>query len=397
MVWHCCQQTCAALDVPFYFERMHLAQSSSIEAQARKLRYAALGRMCMAHQVQVLLTAHHQDDQAETVLLQLLRGTGLAGGMEQLKLAPDLLGTDQVCLARPVLALARAELCDWLAAHSIGFVDDDSNFDPRYTRSALRELIVPHLAREFPGFQQRLARNALHAQSAQRLLQQLAGQDWQRYRARAGTGVQHDALQMQALHELNPDRVQNLLRYWLTQRGARMPPTAWLTQLITQLQAARDDAQVCIDYADAQFHRHRGHIYLASKWQAAPESIKFQWHGETEIYFASFSGRLQFCAAEAGEAGVDADWLRQQTLQLAYRKGGERFKLASNRPNRSLKQHFQSEDVPGWLRSRLPLLYLVNDCNSVEDLIFVAGLGVSGHYSGQGARRICLRWHADGA
>ncbi len=392
-----CQQTCAALNVPFYFERVQLGQTTSIEAQARTLRYAALGRMCLAHQVRLLLTAHHQDDQAETVLLQLLRGTGLAGGMEPFKLAPALLGTDQVCLARPVLALARAQLCDWLAAQSIRFVDDGSNYDPKYTRSALRELIVPHLAREFPGFQQRLARNALHAQSAQRLLQQLAGQDWQRYCARAGTGVQHDALQMLALHELNQDRVQNLLRYWLAQRGARMPPSAWLDQLITQLQAAREDAQVCIDYADAQFHRYRDHIYLAAKWQAALEPIQFQWQGETEIYFASFSGKLQIRAAVADEFGVDADWLRHQTLQLDYRQGGERFKLALNRPNRSLKQHFQSADVPGWLRLRLPLLYLANASGSAERLIFVAGLGISGYYSGQGGARVCLCWQADGA
>lgn len=392
-----CQQTCAALQIPFYFERVQLDPNHSIEAGARKARYAALGRMCLSHQVRLLLTAHHQDDQAETVLLQLLRGTGLAVGMERLRLAPSLLGTDQVCLARPLLDLARSDLCGWLADAAIPFVDDGSNYDPRYARSALRTLIVPHLAREFPGFQQRLVRNAQHAQSAQRLLQQLAELDWQRYRTHAGAGVQHYALPMAALSELNLDRVQNLLRYWLAQRGARMPASAWLAQLIAQLQAARDDAQVCIDYADAQFHRHRDHIYLAPRWQAASEPLQFQWQGETELCFAKWHGKLQFRQAAQEEWGVDVAVLRSKVLQLRYRDGGERIKLAANRPSRSLKQHYQSHDVPGWLRPRLPLLYFADENNAVKDLLFVAGLGVAAQYLGQGGDRVCLCWHADGA
>ncbi|MEN9868393.1 MAG: hypothetical protein RL748_3983, partial [Pseudomonadota bacterium] len=320
-----CQQTCERLEVPFAMERVSLASGPSVEAAARNARYAALGRMCRAHGVGLLLTAHHQDDQAETVLLQLLRGSGIATGMEPLKRAPALFLSDDIWLSRPALAMPRSVLCDWLLAAGIDYVDDESNLDPRYTRSGLRRQIMPLLAQQFPGFVERLGRSAQHVQSAQRLLQQLAEQDWQRYRLEPGAGLRHAGLQMQALRELDQDRVQNLLRYWLAQRGARMPGTAWLVEAITQLQSAREDAQVCIDYADGQFHRHRDTIYLAPRWQPADQFIKFRWQGETSLPFPAFSGALLIRPADENQPGVAADWLRSQVLQLRYREGGERL------------------------------------------------------------------------
>ncbi|HEY1150958.1 MAG TPA: tRNA lysidine(34) synthetase TilS, partial [Pseudoduganella sp.] len=168
-----CERACAALGITFASRRITLDDKrSGTEAAARKQRYAALGQMCREHGVKLLLTAHHQDDQAETILLQLLRGSGPAGlsGMDAANRAPGLLGSDDILLARPLLAASRTELEQYVREHGITHIEDESNADQRYARNALRHSVMPQLERAFPGYQERFARSARHAQSAQRLL-----------------------------------------------------------------------------------------------------------------------------------------------------------------------------------------------------------------------------------
>lgn len=175
-----CKAQCAALGVSFDARHVTLEKGKSgVEAAARKLRYAALGEMCRLHGVRLMLTAHHLDDQAETVLLQLLRGSGTAGlsGMDAANSAPELLGNPELVMARPLLPVSREALETYVKACGIGYIDDESNTDPRYARNALRLQVMPALAQAFPGFQERFARSAAHAQSAQRMLTELAAQD----------------------------------------------------------------------------------------------------------------------------------------------------------------------------------------------------------------------------
>ncbi len=402
---HCAAQA-SALGVRFDSRRIEVdAGAGGIEGAARLGRYAALGAMCRAHDVPLLLTAHHQDDQAETVLLQLLRGSGVAGlsGMDQVNQAPALLGDPDLFMGRPLLSLSRAELEEIAAAHAIVHVEDASNADPRYARNALRHQVMPLLAAQFPGFVQRFARSARHAQSAQRLLVELATQDLAACIGIEGGG---DSLDLDVLQSLSSERIDNLLRYWFGLRGVRMPSTAWLQEMRSQLQNAKPDAQLLVRHADCDIHRHRNRVVMTTRRDGsgeAAQAVSFAWTGDAEMAFPAFGGTLHF---EPAEIGVDAHWLQQQHLTLQWRSGGWQLKLAPNRPTRSLKYHYQAADIPAWERSRLPLVTVGPSratapvkrpgVEPATRLLYAAGLGMDCHHFATGSGQpIALRWQDD--
>ncbi|RBA24137.1 tRNA lysidine(34) synthetase TilS [Herminiimonas fonticola] len=382
-----CEQQCAELNVVFDARRVQIAnqEKSGVEEAARHSRYAALGEMCRTHDVPLLLTAHHQDDQAETVMLQLLRGSGVAGlsGMDSANHAADLLGDATLLMGRPLLQLARADLEKIVTSNAIAFVEDESNLDPRYARNALRHQVMPTLAQHFPGFQQRFARTAQHAQSAQRLLIELAEQDLTQC-------LDGECLDITKLKNFSADRIDNMLRYWFGLRGVRMPSTSWLNEMRTQLLEAKHDAQLCVTHADCHIRRHRDRVFITPK--LAPETLEqapvaFTWKGEASIHFAEFSGTLFF---EKAEQGIAAAWLGSQALSLQLRSGGERLKPAWNRPTKSLKYHYQACDVPAWERERLPLVF------AGKQLLFAAGIGMDCHQlSSEAGPHIQIRWQFD--
>lgn len=343
-----------SLGIGFDARRIDVASNGrGIEGAARSGRYAALGAMCRAHGVPLLLTAHHQDDQAETVLLQLLRGSGVAGlsGMDACNTAPSLLGDPQLLMARPLLGFSRASLEQIANDLAIAHVQDPSNDDPRFARNALRHQVMPVLEASFPGFAQRFARSAQHAQAAQSLLITLAREDHARC-------SEDDCLLIDRLRGLDDARIDNLLRYWFGLRGKRMPSTAWLQQLRRQLFGAKEDAQILVGHPDCELHRHRNRIVMTARGDApdceqAPRA--FQWDGSAVMAFPDYGGTLHFTPAEQG---VDAAWLRRQSLALQWRSAGFRLKLAANRPTRSLKYHYQAAGIPAWERGRLPLVVI---------------------------------------
>ena len=387
---HHCAAEATKLNITFAFERIQLSgiENSGVEAAARVARYAALGGLCRAQQIPLLLTAHHQDDQAETVLLQLLRGSGVAGlsGMDRINAAPDLLGDADLLMARPLLSRSRQQLADYVAEKSIAYVDDASNNDPRFARNALRHQVMPALIQFFPAFQARIARTAKHAQAAQRLLVELAVI----VHAQCADG---SALVISRLRTLSTDRIDNVLRYWFGTRDVRMPSTAWLAELREQLFTAKADAQLCVTHADCNIRRHRDRVFITPRSvPIEPEGkprIAFKWHGEAELAFASLGGKLLF---ESAAVGVSASWLREQALLIALRSGGERLKPALNRPTRALKYHYQAAEVPAWERERLPVV----SSSTVKHLLFAAGIGMDCQYFSEAdVPKITLRWEFD--
>lgn len=355
------------------------ADGSGTEASARKARYAALGQLCLEHGVQLLLTAHHADDQAETVLLQLLRGSGPAGlsGMDAFNLAPTLLHTEAVMIARPLLAASRAELEAYAGSQALTWIEDESNADTRYARNALRHQVMPALAAAFPGYQSRIARAAAHARSSQHLLDDLAAQDL------AACGADARGLICARVRELSIDRANNLLRHWFRQHGYAMPSTAWLAEMRTQALDAVDDAQLKVTHPQCQVRRHRGHLYLVPHTPALPdERLPFRWQGEPWIAFPTFSGALHF---DRAEQGIDPTWLQHAALTIGPRAGGERLKLAPNRPSRTLKQHYQALAVPTWDREHAPLIHVNGE------LVYAASVGLDCRHA-TARPGIVLRW-----
>lgn len=377
-----CQGECGKLNIDFdaRWVQVDRKDANGLEAAARAARYAALGAMCATHQVPLLLTAHHLDDQAETVLLQMLRGAGLPGlsGMDQLSVAPDLLGTSGVQIARPLLTVSRANLQEMVVSDGIMHIEDESNTDLRHPRNALRHQVWPLLHDYFPAFQQSIARGAQHVQSAQRLLSELARQD-------LDVCQQNGKLNTDYIQSLSHDRIDNLLRHWLVSHGLRMPTTSWLHEARSQLLDARVDAQVQMTHEGVDIRRYRNWIMLVQvvkESEAIPHI--FQWHGEPQITFPAFGGALYF---EKAEGGISAEWLRQQSLRIEYHQGGGRLKLAPNRPTRSLKDHFQAGAVPAWERRRLPVVY------AEKTMVFAAGIGQDCRIqSSETQRNIQLRW-----
>jgi len=383
-----CERECARLGIRFDGQRVRLADVAAhgVEAAARSARYAALGELCRRHGVRLLLTAHHRDDQVETVLLQMLRGSGIPGlsGMDIANTAPALLGDPELVVARPLLGVSRADLAAFVEDLGLPYIEDESNGDPRYARNALRHHVMPALAEYFPGFQRCLARTAGHARSARHLLDALAEQDLAQCR-------DGDCIDIRRLRLFDAERIDNLLRFWFSTRGVSMPSASRLSEMRTQLLGAKEGAQLWVTHADCEIHRHRGRIYLVpTRTDARVSALSpqpFRWNGETHLRFAAFGGSLHF---EPAEQGIDAGWLREQALCIRLRQGGEKIKLAPDRPTRSLKHHYQALDIPAWERLHLPLVTVGGN------LLFAAGIGVDWRVQQPGRDAgIRLRWEPE--
>ena len=386
-----CSASASAAGAFFDARRVNVAAiGSGTEASARKARYAALGDMCRAHGVPLLLTAHHLDDQAETVLLQLLRGSGPAGlsGMDASNFAESLLGDAVTVIARPLLDVSRAELVDYVNEHQIDYVDDESNQDRRFARNALRHQVMPALAAAFPGYQQRFARAASHAQSAQRLLAELGEQD-------LSMCLVDDAIDCRMLRALSTDRASNMLRHWFHVRGLAMPSTAWLAEMLVQATEARYETQMLVTHPECHIRRHRDRLYVTPKRaplpaerepgdEFIPPAHAFRWNGETSIEFPAHGGVLHI---DTAEEGIDPEWLRAQQLEITFRRGGEKLKPAHNRPTRALKYHYQALDIPAWERTRLPIVH------AGIHLVFAAGIGMDYHHM-TSRPGVIFRWEA---
>lgn len=382
-VFHCRQQ-CSYLEIPFEVAHVQLGSThdEGVEAAARRERYGALGELAADHQIDLLITAHHQDDQAETILLQLLRGTGIAGlcGMRESQRSEKLTGNSTLWLVRPLLNFTRAELEIYAEKKKIIYIEDESNADIRYTRNALRLQVMPLLAQYFPGYQTRFARTAHHAQSAFGLLENLSKQDYEQVRS----GI--DDLDVLELQKLPQTRIDNVLRYWLALHHAKMPGTSRLMEMRKQLLHAKDDARVRVKHGNIELHRYREQLSINACAKPTPAVQDFIWKGEPSLAFPTFSGKLFFDPVAPDQPGVNRKWLLDQALQLRPRQGGERLKLAANRHTRSVKHHYQTLAIPYWQRETLPFVF------SGDALLFAAGIGVNADFYGADSDRVMIRW-----
>jgi tRNA(Ile)-lysidine synthase len=382
-----CRAICVSGEVGFHAQRIQVARDSGdgVEASARKGRYEALGRMAKDTGIPLILAAHHQDDQAETLLLQLLRGSGVAGmsGMDACHRAPNLFGHDQVMLGRPLLSEKRATLEAYASQRGLRYIEDESNTDQRYLRNAIRHSVMPVLDTLSPGYSERIARSAMHFQAAQDLMLEVAQQDFASCSTDAGLGIA-------AMRALSPARRDNLFRYWFSRAGVRMPTTSRLKEMQSQLFEGREDARITVHHDTVAIHRYKNIVYLSAQNTRVSEQDQlreFVWEGQDHIHFPAFAGRLYF---DTAEHGLDVSWLKQQSLTMHLRRGGERLKLAENRPTRDMKSHFQSLQIPFWQRERLPYVSVG------RELLFAAGVGMQSRFCQDGlAACISLRWVFD--
>jgi tRNA(Ile)-lysidine synthase len=365
-----CADLCARHHIPLHIEHVDIAplRAHGIEAAARKLRHAAFARQ----PCDFVALAHHADDQAETLLLQLLRGAGARGASAMPMLAgragsPNLprRGSCALWVLRPLLHCSRQEILDYAAAHDLQWIEDESNADDNYPRNFLRHRVLPLLSEKFPAYRDTLARSAQHFAEASKLLDELAQQD-------AAQTIEGKTLAVAALQALSPPRAKNLLRYFLHGLGAPMPQAAQLDDMLQQLCNAREDAAVCIAYGDWQVRRYQGKAYALRALGEFDRSLVLPWHGEVELDWPALHARLHFKHTKS--SGISLAKLQRAPVTLRLRQGGETLRPQPNAATRTLKNLLQEHHVPPWQRDRLPLLY----CG--DELVCVPGVAIVAEY-----------------
>ena len=341
-----CHTVCEALDLPLYEVNVDArsGKGESPEAAARAARYRIFAEVLQTGDG--LLLAHHRDDQAETLLLQLLRGSGPRG----LAAMPVHRPLGDGWLGRPLLAFSRQVLCEYAASEGLKWIDDPSNFDTEFDRNFLRQQVMPLLQQRWPSTASTLARTAgLQAEAAE-LLYQLAEEDWHHC-----AGPQADTLSIATLMQLSPERQRNLLRYWIDSvNELPLPDQQRLNRILIEVIPAAEDAQPCIRWPGGQVRRYAGWLYLLAA-DPQPLTGPLPWD-LTEALELGDGQQLQAIPSE-GE-GLRVDLQGDANLTVRFRQGGEVCRPAGRGHQHELKKLFQEWGVPPWERPRVPLLYV---------------------------------------
>ncbi|WP_298187874.1 tRNA lysidine(34) synthetase TilS [uncultured Pseudomonas sp.] len=344
-----CRELCAGLSVPLQVEYVQVVPGASLERAARDARYAAFAARLDAGEV--LLTAQHRDDQAETLLFRLLRGAGVQG-LAAMQVSRALAAGR---LVRPLLNCSRAELQVYAVEQKLSWVDDPSNTDERFSRNYLRRQVLPSLLKRWPQALVSLSRTAAHLGEAGQLLDELAQQD---VAAAEVSGefawLPLPRLALPALRGLSEPRQRNALRYWLRPLTAMPDSEHWVGW-----QALRDaavDAAPVWRLAAGELRRSDECLWwLAGDWLRSPAQLARAVHGAQ-------------CAVLPGNGCVRIEGrLPAGNWQLGYRRAGEQI-LLQGRGHRDLKRLFNELRVPVFVRERLPLLRLDGQVVAVANL-----------------------------
>lgn len=351
---HCRVQAAAlGLDCAVLTVAVERDSGEGLEAAARRARYDALA--AHLHPGELLLTAHHADDQAETLLLHLLRGSGPRGLAGMRDARP--LGRGR--LLRPLLPWSRARLRAYAESHALSWVEDPSNAHCDHDRNWLRHTLLPVLAQRWPDPGRRLARAAGEQEEAEALLRELAAQD-------LAAQPRGPGLSVSALSQLRPARARNLIRHWLLTAGVRPPPRARLQQGLHDLLQAGADRQPVLRWPEGELRRYRDWIYRLPAGGPVPWPDR-AWDPNTPLAVPGV-GTLRLVPAEEG---VSASWLAAGGLTVGRRRAGERCRLAHRAGSRPLSKLFQDAGVPPWERDRLPIL------RRGDEVVAIANLGTA--------------------
>jgi tRNA(Ile)-lysidine synthase len=366
------QLFCKQLGIPLTRKRVSISSLSNLEEEARKARYGVF--RSLLKEGDALILAHHRDDQAETVLLQLFRGAGIDG----LSAMPPYKPFANAVIVRPLLHCSRKTLEAYAHFYQLPFVTDESNADSSYSRNFLRNQIIPELEKKWPGVQANLARTARHCTDTQTLLRDLAKIDYDE------VGDASPVLYLEKCKHLSFLRIKNILRNWLKVHAERLPSTAVLDRVITDVITAAHDKCPEIVWDKYQIRRFQEKLYLLTNFEDLSPA---------DVPWTSFPNALElpqglgFLHAISSEMGLMIP--EGSKLVISFRKGGEEIILRGQR--KSLKKLFQEWQIPPWLRGQISLLY-IND-----ELAAVIGYAVSDVFYGEkGAYIIQAVRHPDG-
>jgi len=362
-----CRRLCESLQVRCQIIRVEVSATPSgdfpgtggLEEAARDARYRAF-RSCLAAN-DLLLMAHHADDQAETVLFRLLRGTGVAGlaGM------PAFRALGNGALYRPLLNFSRQQLEAWAAEQSFDWIEDPSNQDQRFDRNYLRKAIIPALKQRWPTLNRRLASTARACSESDELASSLGRLHFSR------CGTSDGGLDISLLAGLTLVEQKNLIRWWVGRQQRSPPNPADWGGLMSAFIDSGDDRQPQYCGDGYVIRRHQNTLYLVSGHSATGDQGVPVLPGQ-ETAWGEWRLWLQAAGAESGTA---------PELQICLRQGGERIRTRAGGPSKPLKKWLQEQAVPAWERNCLPLVK--NTASASDEVVAVGQLWISEHYSGR--------------
>jgi tRNA(Ile)-lysidine synthase len=350
------ESLCSRLGIPLEMLTVDVDTSPgrSIEAEARAARYGAIERALAPGEC--LLTAHHAEDQAETLLLQLLRGAGLKGlsGMPMCRVF------GRGWHVRPLLDVTRAALREFGAAREVVGIDDPMNDDRRFDRSYLRQEVWPSIERRWPGAASALARSAQHLAAAQTFLDAAAARTVDRLR-------DGDALSVPGLRALPPREQVNVLRFWIASAAIVPPSTARLGEAMRQIFTANADHLPAVVWGEHALRRYQERLFVtpaALPALAAGEALAWRVAPDMPLELGAGLGVLRW-VRRAG--GLDEARL-PETLSVRGRRGGETLKPAARARTQTVQHLCQALGVLPWMRDALPMIHAGDALVAVGDL-----------------------------
>lgn len=307
----------------------------SIEAWAREQRYHAFTQIIRPDEC--LLTAHHQDDQAETLLVQLCRGAGVSG----LAAMPVWRPFHQSWHGRPLLTFSRADLQQYADEHRLIYCEDPSNADVRFIRNRIRQRILPELTPVFPSIQRTLTKVANHCAEASTLLDELAYIDLPQ--------IDENNIDIRLLQTLSQARQKNVLRVWIAKHGFSMPPETKLNHLLIDVINSRYDKVPYLTWANVEIRRYGYQLYVMASLTKPPSDWSVTWDLKQDLILPHNLGVLNASAFLA--------YQQNAPLCVRFRREGEHCLLPGQKQHKSLKKLMQTWRIPPWLRDHVPLVF----------------------------------------
>jgi tRNA(Ile)-lysidine synthase len=351
-----CVEVCCSLHVPCQVLQVDAGPKpdESPEEAARRARYEALRQV--VGEGEILLTAQHRDDQAETILLQLFRGAGLAGLSGMGAVAPFGKGL----LVRPFLDCSRQSLQQYAAAHRLRWIEDSSNEEIAYDRNFLRHEVMPVLKKRWSGIAKTVQRSGRHCAEAQMLLTRAA-----RDLYASTKHSRRNTLLISKLLSYDEATRRLIIREWIRTHGKRSPSATVMCRIVTEAVSAGEDKSPRVCWKEGEIRRFRNELYCFSEMEPFDPHADYDWDGHGRLMLPG-SGRLE--SFRSTGQGIAARLWNSGRITVRFRTGGERCRLPGRRGRHTLKKLFQEQAVPPWVRERMPLVYIDDELAAVGDL-----------------------------
>lgn len=364
-----CEDRCLEIGVDIICKTVSIKnRGTGIEDAARNARYSVFEKLLKKNDL--LILAHHADDQIETMLFRLFRGSGIKG-MSGMPIS-RLLGNGE--LFRPLLPFFRRDLESYASANQINWIEDDSNLDIAFDRNFIRHKLIPTINERWPNSSFKLNRSANIFAESDFLINILAQKDFKIVKEvseRVGWSISIDKL-----NGFEIIRQKNILRYWFNLHNLTLPSYAVLDNALNQMIGSKIDAEPIVSWGDLQLRRFNKKLYLLplnfedpnysvkkKKGRELLEKNSIKWDGSSHLILPDSSS---LCVKLKMKGGLRIDV--KKNLEIRFRSGGERCKPQGRSGSNTLKKLFQEYSLEPWLRNNIPLIYIDNRLAAVGDL-----------------------------